>query len=558
MQDIQVHQLGAFPIIQHYMEVLELPKLLQKLLPLVKGDTIHASCLCVLVENILMDAHPLYRISDWLADYTDGQAEFGYEASTYTDDRLAEALDALYKSDRHSLMSQLSSNAIKAYDLKTDFVHNDTTTVTLSGAYEVGCTQASVTPARGYNKDGRPDAKQIVFGLNTLGDGQVPISVNFYDGNVTDSETHIANWTALKELLQKTDFIYIADSKVASIENMAHIDKYNGLFISILPASRSEVRDFKNDLSLGLIEPDWVHLLTKQDSRNKNEQVTYKGYIGKQTVEGYNLHWIHSSSKAAQDAARRSHRIEKIEQALIELSPKLNRYYLKTPEQIQGAIDKILGKETSLFQVDIREVYRITETKIGRGRKGKNSIFKIGVSTSYSIEWSINQEEVKKQSRLDGLFPLVTNTDLETKQVLEHYKKQPFLEKRFCTLKSILKVAPIFLNLPHRIEAMLFLYFIALMIVALIEREVRQNMVKEEIEKLPILPQKMSTQAPTWNNIRLFFKKVHFFAQETVQNHYSFLVKGLHCWHFKLLELLKVPKSAYDIQTLNWWKFNPV
>jgi len=35
------------------------------------------------------------------------------------------------------------------------------------------------------------------------------------------------------------------------------------------------------------------------------------------------------------------------------------------------------------------------------------------------------------------------------------------------TAKSILKVAPVFLEKPRRIEAMLFLYFVALMIVGL-------------------------------------------------------------------------------------------
>jgi hypothetical protein len=62
----------------------------------------------------------------------------------------------------------------------------------------------------------------------------------------------------------------------------------------------------------------------------------------------------------------------------------------------------------------------------------------------------------------------------------------------------------------HRIEAMLFLYFIALMIVSLIERKIRMNMAAEEIDKLPILPQGMNTKKPTWNNIRYFYRNVHF------------------------------------------------
>jgi len=40
------------------------------------------------------------------------------------------------------------------------------------------------------------------------------------------------------------------------------------------------------------------------------------------------------------------------------------------------------------------------------------------------------------------------------------------LEKRMYTTKSILDVAPVFLKRPERIEALMFLYFVALMIVS--------------------------------------------------------------------------------------------
>ena len=104
---------------------------------------------------------------------------------------------------------------------------------------------------------------------------------------------------------------------------------------------------------------------------------------------------------------------------------------------------------------------------------------------------------------------MITNTVLDASEVLRRYKDQPFLEKRMYTKKTVLEVAPVFLKKEKRIEAMLFQYFVALMIVSLIERKIRMNMAKEEIEKLPILPQGMNTKKPKWNNIRYFFRNVH-------------------------------------------------
>lgn len=70
-------------------------------------------------------------------------------------------------------------------------------------------------------------------------------------------------------------------------------------------------------------------------------------------------------------------------------------------------------------------------------------------------------------------------------EVLRTYKNQPYLEKRFSTKKSVLNVAPVFLKSPRRIEAMMFLYFIALMLVSLIERRMRREMQEQHIERLP-------------------------------------------------------------------------
>jgi transposase len=122
----------------------------------------------------------------------------------------------------------------------------------------------------------------------------------------------------------------------------------------------------------------------------------------------------------------------------------------------------------------------------------------------YSIQWALNKQALLDASKTDGIFPLITNTALEAWEVLKIYKSQPFLEKRLYTKKTVLEVAPVFLKKEKRIEAILFVYFVSLMIVSLIERKIRMNMAKANIEKLPILPQAMNTKKPTWNNIRYF------------------------------------------------------
>jgi transposase len=101
----------------------------------------------------------------------------------------------------------------------------------------------------------------------------------------------------------------------------------------------------------------------------------------------------------------------------------------------------------------------------------------------------LNEKALIKASKTDGIFPLITNTSLAAGDVLKRYKDQPYLEKRMYTKKTVLEVAPVFLKKEKRIEPMLFLYFVALMIVLLIERKIRTNTARSNVEKLPILPQ---------------------------------------------------------------------
>jgi transposase len=173
----------------------------------------------------------------------DGEAKVPFEASKYNDDRIGRCLDDLFDSDRDSMQAEAAAAAIKVHELECEYIHNDTTTVTFSGAYE-NPEAGAVVPAHGYNKDHRADLKQVVFGLNTTADGHIPVGYHLYDGNQADVTTHAPNWEGIRELLGKADFIYIADSKLCDMKTLELIAGNGGRFITIMPANRKEVIDF--------------------------------------------------------------------------------------------------------------------------------------------------------------------------------------------------------------------------------------------------------------------------------------------------------------------------
>src|SRR5664279_1035996 len=106
----------------------------------------------------------------------------------------------------------------------------------------------------------------------------------------------------------------------------------------------------------------------------------------------------------------------------------------------------------------------------------------------------------------DGMYPLMTNDrNLSAAQVLTAHKGQPRIEKRFEQLKSVHEIAPVFLKNEARIAALVTLYFLALLVQALIERELPQGMKASNIEQLPLYPDVRACRRPTTEHIlRLF------------------------------------------------------
>lgn len=114
---------------------------------------------------------------------------------------------------------------------------------------------------------------------------------------------------------------------------------------------------------------------------------------------------------------------------------------------------------------------------MGKGHPGKHTRYKTLIRQIYTLTWTRNRKALKREARVDGLFPvLCTDVNLSAKDVLKAYKYQPWPEKRFSQFKSIHNAAPLLFKSVTRVEANLFVFFIALMIQALIEREVRAKM----------------------------------------------------------------------------------
>jgi transposase len=264
---------------------------------------------------------------------------------------------------------------------------------------------------------------------------------------------------------------------------------------------------------------------------------------------------IYSTSKAQVEHDAREQRIVKAEQALEKIASGANQRALKTREQIEAALQKATQGVAEYLSVTLDDVNTTERVQVGRGRPGPNTRYEDVEQVHYQVQWRRDEKAIARAARTDGLFPLTDNTDLPAVEVLRTYKEQSSLEKRFSTKQSVLKVAPMFLKTPQRVEAMLCLYVIALVLISLIERRIRLQMQEQQIERLPLRPAGMQTKKPTWRTIMDSFHGVHLATIEGSGKVVQTTLKGLSDLRKQVLELLQVPIATYADLGDGWWQF---
>jgi transposase len=128
---------------------------------------------------------------------------------------------------------------IQEFNIKNDICHNDTTSASTYGNCDNHRTSKSIEITFGYSKKHRQDLKQLVWSLSVSSDSGFPLLQKAYSGNTADVDTYVKQWQNLIDLLGYQDFLYVADSKLTTKENITQIHNENGSFLAPVPMHES-------------------------------------------------------------------------------------------------------------------------------------------------------------------------------------------------------------------------------------------------------------------------------------------------------------------------------
>ncbi len=554
---IETELICGLPVVNTVLERLGLAKLLDDHLP--EPDPrcalTAAHAIGVLVRNLALGREPLYGLRAWAADYD--PALLGLhagETELLNDDRVGRALDQLFFSDRASLLTALSLRAIDAFGIALEELHDDSTSLVLYGAYAdaTGAPLAGISPpkpARGFSKDHRGDLKQLVWILTISADGAVPVTYRMVDGNTEDSTTHITTWERCRAIARRPGFLYVADSKLCTRDNMDHIAAHGGRFLTILPKTRKEDEIGRGWIASG--EVVWEEIARRPGKRKDDpDEVYWAAEAPSCSAEGYRIVWFRSPLKRVNDALSRNDRIEKARADLGGLAGSLSspRCQLKSRQAVEDAARKVVASHVAgrwvRFEVADDVVTEFRQER--RGRPGKDTRYKKIESHRFSLTFATDAAAVASDAASDGCFPMCTNdTEMTEAELLGAQKRQPRLERRHATFKGVIEAAPIVLKSDCRIDALGFCLYVALLVHALIERELHQAMAEAGIAELPLYHEDRACKAPTAARVLDVLAPL---ARTLVCHHGEVLTvvaPQLSPLQEQLLTLLQVPLGSY-------------
>ena len=477
---------GSLPVITEYLGRLRLSEHINELVPW-EGEVPLGTLAEVLVCNRLLNPKALFRVDAW-AQSASVMDYFELETGQLNDDRLGRALERL-AAHSDKVQAALVLTAVQRFKLDVSQIHYDITSVELFGAYSLDLAEGEAPPtplpAYGRTKSGRKNVKQIQVGVNVAGDGGVPISHLPLDGNAGESPTHLENLRRLKVLLPRQKLLYIADTKLDVPQNLLTVAAHGGQF-----------------LCGGAFAPNWKDLflsnrrkLRRVDYHPKSQEHLppekrdqYKAFELEDRLEGkvdnrkvrlrYRVIFVWSEAKARQEAETRERHVAKIRAEFEAIERNLNKYSLKTEEAIRRRVESARAKynEGELF------LYELTKDRRGQ----------------FHLVWKLDGKVLERRKLVEGVYLLKTNLSKQAYPLavtLAKYKEQSKVERRIHHLKGPLAVAPMFLKNPERIAGLLCILIWALMVLALMERQVRRGLKGKPLYGL--YPENRPSPAPT-------------------------------------------------------------
>jgi len=321
-------------------------------------------------------------------------------------------------------------------------------TGTVHGSLAAGRKEYLAPRKRGHSKNGRTDAPQIVIGLAVTREG-FPVRHWVFPGNTVD----VTTVAKVKEDLrgwQLTRCLFVGDAGMVSQANFQSLAKGGGKYLMAMPMRRGD------EVTEAVLGRPGRYRQVAQNLEVK-EVVIGEGERRRRYAVCYN------PQEAQRQKAHREELLKELEAELATLS-----------DQGDGHSKRVCALRTSS-----RYGRFLKETKKGL---------------------TIDTVAIRELERFDGKFVVHSNDDtLNAEDMALGYKQLQRVEESWRTMKSGLRMRPVFHWAPHRIHAHIAISVLSLLLERTVEHACQDTWrnIRDDLKRIQ-LAQLLSPNGTVW------------------------------------------------------------
>jgi transposase len=371
----------------------------------------------VLVLGRLCDPSSELRLAEQGYESSAMSELLGVPADKVNDDRLYRALDRLLP-HKEAFEKYLKEKLGELFPLDYDLLLYDVTST-----YFEGEASRNELAQRGYSRDHRPDCKQVNIALVVSRCG-MPVGYEVFAGNRHDSKTVEQVVEHVEKIYGRANRIWVMDRGMVSEENVEYLKKEGRRYIVGTP--KSQLRKYEQEL----LSKEWKQV---------HEGLQVRLCPAPDGKEVFIL--CRSLERQAKEQAMHERFEKRIEEGLDKIAASCRRSKQK-PLVIAERVGKLMGQNTraaGLFRVQIKD-----EAGVAR------------------INWS-KLDSWREWARLsEGCYMLRSNvTDWTPEELWKAYIQLTEAEAAFRIQKSDLQIRPVWHQRADRVQAHIFVCFLA-------------------------------------------------------------------------------------------------
>jgi len=324
----------------------------------------------------------------------------------------------------------------------------------------------------GHSRDHRPDCVQVVLALIVTPEG-FPLAYEVLPGNTADNTTLPTFLAQIEARYGQARRIWVMDRGIPTEAHLAQLRERGAQYLVGTPKGRL------TKLEQQLLPLPW-------QAARPSVQVKLL------PLEGDLYVWVQSAARVHKERAMRRRRLKRLWARLHVLQRQRPTY--ETLLLKLGAAKKEAGRAWALVRVALPA----PPPKAERARR-------------VDFSFTLNKAKLRQVRRREGRYLLRSNgTATDPAQLWEYYLQLVEIEAAFKSLKGDLAVRPIYHQLPARIEAHIFVAFLAYCLHVTLRAHLRPHApgltVRQVLDKFAAM-QLLDVHFPTTDGRELIFTR---------------------------------------------------